>query len=299
MKKADEALDLEKYWDAVELYKKAYKKTKNRAVKAEIIFKQAECYRMAGKMKQAENYYKRAIKAKYPDVTVYLRYADALRVMGNLDEAVIQYNKYIELNPNDVRGEMGLKSCAFAKKWRDVPTRYQVELMPVVNSRFSDFSPAFGNGEYSELYFTSSRSGGLTDKIDGRTGEAYSDVWFSKVNKKGFWSRPVAVTEPINTLGNEGPLYVNKRGTVIYLTQCKVEKKKDLGCGIYVSQRKGKLWGPTQLLQIKVDSNTTIGHPTLSFDENILIFSSDLSSGYGGKDLWITVKEKEIRGASL
>ena len=50
-------------------------------------------------MKQAENYYKRAIKAKYPDVTVYLRYADALRVMGNLDEAVIQYNKYIELNP--------------------------------------------------------------------------------------------------------------------------------------------------------------------------------------------------------
>ena len=238
MKKADEALDLEKYWDAVELYKKAYKKTKNRAVKAEIIFKQAECYRMAGKMKQAENYYKRAIKAKYPDVTVYLRYADALRVMGNLDEAVIQYNKYIELNPNDVRGEMGLKSCAFAKKWRDVPTRYQVELMPVVNSRFSDFSPAFGNGEYSELYFTSSRSGGLTDKIDGRTGEAYSDVWFSKVNKKGFWSRPVAVTEPINTLGNEGPLYVNKRGTVIYLTQCKVEKKKDLGCGICITKKR-------------------------------------------------------------
>ena len=123
MKKADYAFALEEYSKAAELYKKAYQKTKNRAVKAEIIFKQAECYRMAGKMKQAENYYKRAVKSKYQDVTVYLRYADALRVMGDLDEAVIQYNKYIELNPNDVRGEMGLKSCAFAKKWKDIPTR--------------------------------------------------------------------------------------------------------------------------------------------------------------------------------
>jgi peptidoglycan-associated lipoprotein len=78
----------------------------------------------------------------------------------------------------------------------------------------------------------------------------------------------------------------------MYLTQCKVEKKKALGCGIYVAKRKGKLWGQPKLLQIKVDSNTTIGHPTLSEDESTLIFSSDMSGGYGGKDLWIVQKEK-------
>ena len=100
------------------------------------------------------------------------------------------------------------------------------------------------------------------------------------------------MTEPINTAGNEGSVFVNKRGTVMYLTQCKVEKKKSLGCGIYVSEKKGQLWGETQLIQVKVDSNTTIGHPTLSEDESILIFSSDLSGGYGGKDLWISVKGK-------
>ena len=295
MKKADAAFNLDEYAKAVELYKKAYKKTKNRAIKSEIIFKQAECYRMSGKIKQAKSYYKRAIKAKYPDVTVYLRYADVLRMHGALDEAITQYKKYLEFNPTDVRGEMGLKSCNFALKWKDLPTRYKVELMPVVNSRFSDFSPAFGNGDYSELYFISSRDGGITDKKDAITGEAFSDVWFSKIDKKGAWSRPVVMPEPINTEGSEGPVYVNKRGTAMFLTQCKVEKKKDLGCGIYVSKRKGKLWGPTQLLQLKVDSNTTIGHPTLNDDETILIFSSDLSGGYGGKDLWIAVKEKRNR----
>lgn len=295
MKKADYAFALEEYSKAAELYKKAYKKTKNRAVKAEIIFKQAECYRMSVNIKRALSYYKRAIKAKYPDVIVYLRYADVLRMEGEFDEAIVQYTKYVQLNPTDIRGEMGLKSCDFALKWKDIPTRYKVELMPLVNSRFSDFSPTFGNEDYSELYFTSSRQGGLTDKIDARTGECFSDVWFSKLNKKGLWSRPVVMPEPINTEGNEGSVFVNKRGTVMYLTQCKVEKKKSLGCGIYVSERKGKLWKAAQLLQIKVDSNTTVGHPSLSDDENILVFSSDLSGGYGGKDLWISIKEKRNR----
>jgi peptidoglycan-associated lipoprotein len=292
MIKADKAFSLEQYVKAAELYKKAYQKTKIRAVKAEIIFKQAECYRMSGNIKRAESYYKRAIKAKYPDVVVYLRYADVLRMQDDLVEAKIQYTKYLEMNPMDVNGEMGLKSCDFAMKWKDLPTRYKVELMPLVNSRNSDYSPAFGNGEYTEMYFTSSRKGGLTDKVDDRTGEPFSDVYFTKINKKGKWSVPVVVAEPINTTGNEGSVALNKRGTVMYLTQCKVEKKKALGCGIYVSKRKGKLWGALQLLQIKVDSNTSIGHPALSEDETILIFSSDLSGGYGGKDLWISVKGK-------
>ena len=66
MKKADLAFSLEEYSKAAELYKKAYQKTKNRAIKAEIIFKQAECYRMSGNIKRAQSYYKRAIKAKVP-----------------------------------------------------------------------------------------------------------------------------------------------------------------------------------------------------------------------------------------
>ena len=309
LRKADEAFSLEKYSDAVELYKKAYKKTKNRAVKAGIIFKQAECFRMSANIKRASSYYKRAIKAKYPDVIVHLKYADVLRMQGDLNEATTQYTIYLEkcgitkddiekLAKDDIRkvnyikGEMGLRSCQFALDWKDVPTRYKIELMPVVNSRFNDFSPAFGNGEYSELYFTSSREGGITNKQDARTGEPFSDVWFSKLNKQRKWSRPDVMTEPINTDGNEGSIYINKRGTAMYITQCKVERKKDLGCGIYVSERKGRLWGTPQLLQVRVGDKTNIGHPALNQDETVMIFSSDLPGGYGGKDLWVTVKEK-------
>ena len=292
MLKADQAFSLEQYNKAAELYQKAYQSTKSRAIKSEIIFKQAECYRFSGNIKRAESYYKRAIKAKYPDVLVYLKYADMLRMNGNYEEAKDQYQKYIQLNPSDVTGEMGLKSCNYAISWLDNRTRYKVEIMPLVNSRFSDFSPSFGNGEYSEIYFTSSRNGGFSNKIDDRTGETFTDLYSSKLNKKGKWSVPEMLPEPINTEGNEGSVALNKRGTTMYFTKCDVQKKKALGCSIYVSNRKGKIWGPPTLLQIKVDSNTTLGHPTINEDESILIFSSDLSGGYGGKDLWIVKQQK-------
>ena len=53
--KADQAFALEEYYKAAELYKKAYEKTKSRSLKSEIIFKQAECYRLSGNIKRAEN----------------------------------------------------------------------------------------------------------------------------------------------------------------------------------------------------------------------------------------------------
>ena len=256
---------------------------------------------MSDNVKRAESFYKRAIKAKYPDVIVYLRYADMLRMQGDLKDAAIQYKKYLELNPSDPneRGKIGLRSCEFTLKWKGVPTRYQLQLMPGINSRYSDFSPAFGNSDYSELYFTSSREGGQTNKIDERTGEPFTDIWYTRVNKKGEWNPPFVLPEPINTVANEGSVFLNKRGQSMYITQCKVEKKQDLGCGIYVSKRRGKLWGASQLIQIKVDDNTTIGHPTLNEDESVMIFSSDLEGGYGGKDLWLSVKRKEIDGVLL
>ena len=291
-KKAEVAFDAENYHLAGELFKKAYKKTKSKALKAEIIFKQAECFRLSLNTKRAATFYKRAIKAKYPDVTVYLRYADMLRLAGEYDDAANQYMEYIKLNPSDVKGELGKKSCEFSLKWNANPTRYIVDNMSSVNTRYSDYSPMYANNDYSELYFASTREGGFSEKIDERTGEYFSDIYTTKLDKKDKWSRPVLVPDPISVEGGEGSAYVNNRGTVMFFTKCKVEKGRSLGCSIYISERKGKLWGNPMILQVKIDSNTTIGHPAVSSDESLVIFSSDLSGGYGGKDLWVVQKER-------
>ena len=292
--KADKAFALEEYFKAADLYKKAYEKTKSRSLKSEIIFKQAECYRLSGNTKRAENYYKRAIKAKYPDVVVFLKYADVLMMNEKYEEALRQYKKYNELNPKDVKGQIGISSCNYSIQWIKNPSRYTVKpLSTIVNdNRYSDFSPAYGNGDYNELYFTSSRKGGFSDKIDDRTGESFTDVYLTKLNKKKQWTAPQIIGEPISGEGNEGSVALNFRGTTMYMTKCEVVKKKSLGCKIYISKRNGQVWSDPQTLQIKLDSITSIGHPAISKDENTLIFSSDMKGGYGGKDLWIVKKEK-------
>ena len=293
--KADIAYENEEYIKAAELYKKAYKKTKNKAIKAEIIFKQAECYRKSLNYKRAASFYKRAIRAKYPDVIVYLHYANILKIQENYETAIKYYNQYSKLNPTDVQGEIGKKSCEFAQKWLKNPTRYVVKPLSVLNSKNSDFSPSFGNSDYNEIYFTSSREGGLSEDIDERTGENYTDIYVSKLQKTGKWSPPNLLPSPINSGdAHEGSSYLNNRGNRMYFTKCNVEDKKINYCSICVSSKKGKLWSDPQQLQIDIDSGITIGHPSVleSEDNFILVFSANMSGGYGGNDLWITTKEK-------
>src|SRR4051812_10794621 len=61
------------YVDAIDLYKKAYAKTKDKAVKSEVVFRIAECYRHLNDLKQAESWYQKAIKAKYADPIAIIR----------------------------------------------------------------------------------------------------------------------------------------------------------------------------------------------------------------------------------
>ncbi|MAR39928.1 MAG: hypothetical protein CMD22_04535 [Flavobacteriales bacterium] len=290
--KADRAFDAEMYFEASELYKKGYKKTKNKAIKAEILFKQAECYRFSGKFKKAANFYKKAVKAKYNNSNpiAILRFADMLMMVGNYEKSLEQYKKYAKKVPTDTKAEKGIKSCEFAINWLKNPTRYIIEKMDIVNSKNNDFSPAFGNRDYTKIYFVSSRKGSSNDKIDERTGQFFTDIYSSSLDKKGKWSKPKAEMSPINSDNHEGTLCLNQNGTTMFFTTCQSENKKSLGCEISISQLKGKIWGSLNKLEVKIDSNTTIGHPTISPDESVVIFSAEMNGGYGGKDLWMVTK---------
>jgi peptidoglycan-associated lipoprotein len=299
-KKADDAFAAEMYFEASELYKKGYKKTKNKAIKSEIQFKQAECYRYQNKYKKAALGYKKAIKANYDNgnpIAIYW-YAKMLMSNGNYEKALEQFKKYQKKSPKDKRAEASIISCQFAINWLENPTRYAIaiwtngdKLNPKKqNSKSSDFSPAYGNRDYTKIYFVSSRPGSSNDRIDERTGEFFYDIYSSELNKKGHWSKPKAVESPINTDHHEGALCLNQNGTTMFFTTCQSENKKELGCEISISVQKGTTWQPLNKLEVIVDSNTTIGHPTISPDEKQIIFSADMEGGWGGNDLWMVTK---------
>lgn len=294
-KDADKAFNTREYFTAIELYKKAYTAAKKKEDKAKIIFQTAECYRMINDNKNAEQWYEKAIKANFPDPKAKLYLADAKKINGKYDEALAQYNLYKKDVPSDPRGENGAKSCELAQKWKDTPTRMKVENVAQINSKQLDFSPSYAdNKKYTTLYFTSTREGVTGGKLDGGLGQNYSDIFEAKLDKNGKWSTPTPLAAPVNGDFNDGSSVVSKKGTMMVFTRCITEKGKQLRCGLYITNKKGQVWDEPKLIPFCVDS-FTFGHPTLSADEQTLVFSSDMRGGSGENDLWVSMYDKKTK----
>lgn len=296
--KADKAFLVQNYFEAAELYKEAYLKEKNRAKKSELIFLQGECWRhIAGVrgLKKAEALYSRSIKSKYPHAIVHLRYAQVLQLQQKFDEAEEQFKKYKSLKPDDFRADNGLQSCQFAKEMLDNPSRYEVEPLAMANSIGDDFAPSFVSDDYDVIYFTSSRKGGLSKNVDGRTGSYFYDLWSIKWDKKRKnWSSPTVLPEGMNTPAHEAGSAFNDRGNEMYFTRCEesTKEKPVPTCEIYFSKKKGKGWTSPVLVPLPYDSTATFKHPSLSGDGKFLYYSSDSKEGQGGSDIWMIKKIK-------
>ncbi len=293
-KDADKAFDNKEYFNAIELYKKAYTKAKRKEDKALIIFRTAECYRMINDNKQAEAWYTKAIKASYNDpkdlAELYL--ADAKKAQEKYNEALIEYNNYKKQVPSDPRGEDGAKSCELAQKWKDNPTRYKVENLAQINTKDPDFAPMYADKKYNKIYFTSMRPGVTGSTTDPTNGELYSDIFETSMDKNGKWSTPTALPEPVNTKDNEGLSTISKKGDMMVFTRCIVEKNKEMYNQLWSSAKKGNSWGDPVKLSFCVDT-LKFASPSLSSDGLTLFFSSNMPGGQGDNDIWYSKYDKK------
>ena len=296
---ADQAFEGQEYYKAITLLKKAYSKEKDKANKAEIIFKTAECYRFVNDSKQAETWYRKALKIKYPENNVQLYYANALKANGKFEDAIVEYEKYSELVPDDPRGKNGAEACALAQKWVDNPSRYVVENAVQLNGKQMDFSPSYASKNHKELYFTSSRDNASGNEVDGWTGQGFTDIFSATIDNKGKWSKPKPLPATINSIYNEGAAVMNNDFNQMIFTRCGVKKKVKMGCELYSTNKNGDTWTEAEVLPFFVkdegDASTqvTVGHPALSADGKVLVFASDAEGGKGGRDLWKSTFDEE------
>ncbi len=300
-KAADDAFTDQMYLQALQRYQKAYSKVKNnKAERERISFRMAECYRMMNNTKKSEVAYKRCIGSKYytKEPRVYLYYADALKANGNYDEAIKQYEAYKEKVPGDPKGDIGIETCKLGKEWMANPSKYDVKWVKSLASKEDDFAPAFADRKYGSIIFTSDRGAAKGRDIDNWTGLGFSDLFYSRIDRKGEWSKPVLADEAgmLNSKANDGVGQFNPRFSAFYFTRCWNDPKKKNGCGICKVSRQGQTtWGEPEKIDLGGDSSYVFGHPTVSNDETIF-FSAELPGGHGGKDIWMTKKKAKGGG---
>ena len=296
-KEALKVFNNENYCEGAEKCEAAYKllsRKGNRAklLKGDMAFKTAECYRMTERFREANDWYERCKLLDYQneEPKILLHNAEMLQQMGEFKKAITDLQAYKKLVPKDVLAEVRIQSCKTAKDYVANKTKYIVTNQRNINGTTFDMAPVFGDRKESKLFFSSGRDGGAGGGIDPRSCENYMDLWYSQMDKKGNWGVPTPLEgDGINTEDNEGTVCFDGGAKKMFFTRCPNVKKQNLGCEIWMSERKGRdAWKVPTRLELKSDDTVSVGHPCVSDDGKTLVFASDMSGGFGGRDLWIT-----------
>ncbi len=280
------------YYEAVDQFKDAYSKTSksDKNARTELVFMIAESYRHINDPKNAETWYKLAVKSSVskPDAQYWL--AESMKKNGKHQAAIDEFRKYKQIAPSDARADQQIRACELALEWARNPEAYKIEDLRDINSKESDFSPAFGRDDYSLIYFTSSRDDAAGSKTHGATGQSYTDIFESRIDKKSKWSTPVPV-EAINSEFEDGTPTFSADLKEIYFTRCEAGKRERKGCVIMYSARSGDSWSEPKTSGILPDS-VVAAHPSLSPDGATLYFVSDIPGGSGKKDIWMSTRQE-------
>lgn len=285
--KADRAFNTAQYYTASTLYKKAYAKLKKNEYKSWAAFRAGESARMMNNNVEAEDFYAKAIKAKYKDPIVLLRHADALKRNGKYAEAVAEYNAYKAKMPDDAKADAGARASEQAQAWKDKPTRHRVENVSELNSKYYDFAVAVNPEMKNGIVFTSSREEATGTKNDNWYGEKYFDLFSASTDNNGKWSTPTVFPGSVNSQSSDGSVTFDASGKTMYYTTCPTVKDKNTQCRIMMTSMKDGKWSDAVSLPFNSDTYTT-GQPALSADGKTLYFASDMPGGSGGKDIWMS-----------
>tara|TARA_B100000963_G_scaffold100964_1_gene87326 strand:- start:21 stop:2342 length:2322 start_codon:yes stop_codon:yes gene_type:complete len=294
-KKAEKAFQDKQFNKAKELYERAYDRSVDRREKTKISFQMANCARLMGEFRSAQNYYKRTIKLRYfemfSDPLVFYYLGQCYKGQGMYNEAISNFENYKLKKGADVAmANSAIQGCQMSKEWISEGSRYRVKNVKKINSRYNDFSPAFGDKKNKFLFFSSSREEAVGKEKDKTTNEDFPDIFYSyddtdheikKAKKRGkkidpknnmpFWIPPTNDSEEIVKDLEESGKYDHVKGLGKGLEE--INKKKSVEAAVSFTKGGKKMyftqstweknkWNPRRIYSVEVKSGK-FGEPVL------------------------------------
>ncbi len=282
------AKEIGEYYKAIERYRKASRKEKDRILRRDYAYAIAECYQYIGDYERAALYYRNAISRGLEDSLAFYKLAEMYRFVQKYEEAIESYQQYLKFRPGDTLAINGLNAIKTTQEWIENPTRHVINPIKEINSRESDYAPVFVGGRANEVIFTSSRKSATGKKKSMVTGQSYADLFRATFNvQRQKWDQPKLLEENlmINTGDEDGAATLSSTGEQMIFTRARYDKTKSLGSELYMSSQSRGSWSEPIKIQLVGDS-LIAAHPSLSLDGSVLYFVSDMPGGFGGKDIW-------------
>lgn len=255
----------------------------------------AEPY-LAKAIKNISNSYRAddAAERAAPPLALYY-YGQALHVNYKFEEALArfeEFNKYVD--PTDKEYvKMLEKEVATTKRAQEAinqPLNVQVtNLGDSINSPFPEYSPVLSADERMLIYTT--RRPNTTGGMKTEDGKYFEDIVVSYLDDNGKWSKPVSLSQNVNTIGHEASINLTPDGQTLIVYRNDASSKNPEGDGnIYYTTFDGKDWSPLKEFGSNVNTPFMESHACLSADGNVLFFSSERPGGFGGKDIYRCIK---------
>jgi outer membrane protein OmpA-like peptidoglycan-associated protein/Tol biopolymer transport system component len=250
----------------------------------------AEKYLFIASNDVSEDYHETSVKERHAPIMAYYYYGQALHLANKFDDAISAFEKYKGyIDPTDSKTlddvNLRITWCRNGKTLMADPVNIKVENVgPGVNSQYPEYSAVISADEQT-LSFTARRPNTTGGQIDPRDGMYFEDIYISTKNADGTWGQAVPMGNNINTNGHEATIGLSADGQKLLIY------KDDAGDGnIYISQLNGNSWGTPQKLTENINSKSHEPSACITPDGNTLYFTSAMPGGFGGEDLYRSVR---------
>lgn len=293
---ADRLYDNHRYLEAIEFYDKISGIDK-RNYRAR--YRLGNCYLESLKYQEAENtFYELGTildsANEYRAQALY-KYSSILKTDYKFEEADSILGFVISISNDQELIKLSRKQkegCLLAMRQSKVDKGFSIELMENVNSKLHDFG-AIVNPSNGQLVLATTRNlGGVQyqgSQFEGVLPDLTSyefarNRWRINGNAQRF--------DRLNTEWSEGSGSFTKDGTVFYFSSCRGESGS--GCSIMVSYLVDDRWSdPVVLNEYINEEGSENKQPSISVTGDTLFFSSDRTGGYGGSDIWMSLRGLE------
>jgi outer membrane protein OmpA-like peptidoglycan-associated protein/tetratricopeptide (TPR) repeat protein len=290
LSKANKYFEAENYSDAIHYYQKVLKKDESNKEANQNI---ALAYRKLKDYGNAEVYFAKTVELNPEESKNYLYYGQALKNNNKVNEARVQFEKFVDKNPSSFIGKLMVESCGDIMEWEAEEKAFAVSIVENVNSKNADFCPLVYDGG---LVFTSERGLDLVNETNNEiSNKPYLSIYYASKEKN--FEKAKKFSSQLNSLYHDGPVSISSDNKTIYFTR--VGKQGGKGYvnrpKIFYASLDGKKWKDITPFQYNSDEYS-VAHPWISEDGKKLFFASDMSGGEGGMDIYVCTKQGEVWG---
>lgn len=292
IKRADEYFDKMWYAEAAKLYEQALSKGE-KSYSYEVLKKAGDAHYFNTDMENAYKWYN-ILYTRYESEmsSDYLfKYAHSLKGIGNYKRSkrlLKLYNRKLageEIEPETEQNEIVLDGLLRMQEKFDIQNIN-------INSKYSEFSPMYYNGDQM-VYASAKDSSIFTTRKYKWNNQPYLDLFVAKVNEESQdFKDAIKFSKKINTKYHEASVAFSPDNETMYFTRNNYGKKlkRDKNginhLKIYRSKKVNDEWLEAEEVSFNSDNYST-GHPALSKDGKQLYFVSDMPGSIGETDIFV------------